>query len=268
MKHITSRENAHYKELVRLARSSRTRRDAETIVLDGVHLVQAYIERFTSAPLQLFIKRSAQDRPEIAALSAGGRSVMLLDDILFDRAAPVQSPTGVLALAPKPTLIASKPPAAGFHVLLDAIQDPGNVGAIIRSAAAAGAAAVHLSSECADPWSPKALRGGMGGQFAITIEQHDDLSTTASALGVRLFACVAGAPISLFAADLRGPVGFIVGGEGAGISAPLLQQAHQLLCIPMSEGIESLNAAAAASVIFYERFRQTTLASLACASKR
>jgi TrmH family RNA methyltransferase len=101
----------------------------------------------------------------------------------------------------------------------------------------------------------------MGGQFVIAIEQHDDLSVAASALGVRLIACAVDAPLSLFDADLRGPAGFIVGGEGAGISAPLLRQAHQLLCIPMSEGIESLNAAAAASVVFYERFRQTTIAS-------
>ena len=262
MKHITSRENTHYKELVRLARSSRARREAETIVLDGVHLVQAYIEHFASLPLRLFIKHSAQDHREIAALSASGSSVMLLDDVLFDRATPVQSPAGIMAIAPRPSVTVSKP-AAGFHVLLDAVQDPGNLGAIIRSAAAAGAAAVHLSSECADPWSPKALRGGMGGQFVIAVEQHADLSTAASSLGVRLIACVASAPISLFDADLRGPAGFILGGEGAGISAPLLQQAHQLLRIPMSEGIESLNAAAAASVIFYERFRQTTSASFA-----
>src|SRR5215208_4520458 len=92
MKHITSRENAHYKELVRLARSSRARREAETIVLDGVHLVRAYVERFASVPLRLFIKQSAQDHHEIAALSGSSSSVMLLDDILFDRATPVQSP--------------------------------------------------------------------------------------------------------------------------------------------------------------------------------
>jgi len=261
MKHITSRENVHYKELVRLARSSRARRDAETIVLDGVHLVQAYIERFTSVSLQLFIKRSAQEHPEIAALSAASSSVMLLDDILFDRAAPVQSPAGILAIAPRPEVVVPKLPAPGFHVLLDGVQDPGNLGAIVRSAAAAGAVAIHLSSECADPWSPKALRGGMGGQFVIAIEQHDDLSVAASTLDVRLVACVADAPISVFDADLRGPAGFIIGGEGAGISAPLLRRAHQLLCIPMREGIESLNAAAAASVVFYERFRQTTIAS-------
>ena len=103
----------------------------------------------------------------------------------------------------------------------------------------------------------------MGAQFVVGVEQHDDLNAAASALSVRLIACVAHAPSSLFDADLRGPAGFILGGEGAGISAALLRQAHQLLRIPMSEGVESLNAAAAASVIFYERFRQNTVASAA-----
>src|SRR4051794_26925529 len=262
MKNISSGGKAHYKEMVGLGRSSRAPREAKTNVVDGVHLVQAYIQRFASEPLQLFIKRSAQHHPEIAALSAASNSVMLLDDVLFDRAAPVQSPIGILAIAPRPRGV-GQTAAAGFHVLLDGVQDPGNLGAIIRSAAATGTASVHLSSACADPWSPKALRGGMGAQFVVGVEQHDDLNVAASALGVRLIACVAHAPSCLFDADLRGPAGFILGGEGAGISTPLLRQAHQLLRIPMSEGVESLNAAAAASVIFYERFRQNTVASSA-----
>ena len=256
MKSIRSRDNAQYKELVRLARSARARREAGTIVLEGVHLVEAYLERFGATPLRMFVKQSRQQHPEIAALAARSGSVMLLDDNLFARAAPVQAPAGILALADRPSVHATGR-TGGFDVLLETVQDPGNVGAILRSAAAAGARAAHLSSDCADPWSPKALRGGMGAQFVFPVHQHADLSAAASGLGIRLIACVADAPISLFDADLRGPAGFIIGGEGAGISDALLKQAHQLLCIPMSEGIESLNAAAAASVIFFERFRQS-----------
>jgi TrmH family RNA methyltransferase len=259
MKHISSRENPLYKELRRLASSGRARREHNTIVLDGVHLVQTYLSRFGSGSLRLFIKQSAHDHPEIAALAEQTKSVMLLDDSLFDRAAPVESPVGILALAPRPTppeISADSP----LHVLLDGVQDPGNVGAILRSAAAAGAVAVHLSSDCADPWSPKTLRGGMGAQFVIPVAQSDDLSSAAAALGVPLVACVANGQTSLFHADLRGPIGVIIGGEGGGISQPVLRQAHLLLRIPMSGGIESLNAAAAASVVFYVRFRQQDLA--------
>jgi TrmH family RNA methyltransferase len=259
MKHISSRDNPLYKELRRLAGSPRARREHGMIVLDGVHLVQTYLSRFGPASLRLFIKPSARDHPEIAELAEQSTSAMLLDDSLFDRVAPVESPVGVLALAPRPT-----PPSISnvspLHVLLDGVQDPGNVGAILRSAAAAGAVAAHLSSDCADPWSPKTLRGGMGAQFVIPIAQSEDLSLAATALGVPLIACVANGQTSLFHADLRGPIGVIIGGEGGGISEPLLRQAHQLLSIPMRAGIESLNAAAAATVIFYERFRQQELA--------
>jgi len=255
VKQISSRENPRYKELLRLARSSRARREQGTLLLEGVHLVRAYSDRFGAYSMRLFVRQSARDHPEIAALAAGPAPVLVLDDGLFDRAAPVQSSVGILALASKPSP-AAPIHANGFHVLLDAVQDPGNVGAIVRSAAAAGAVAAHLSSNCADPWSPKALRGGMGAQFVIRIEQHADLAAAASNLGAPLFACAASARQSLFDADLRRAAGFIIGGEGAGISSALLKQAHELLRVPMSEGIESLNAAAAAAVVFYERYRQ------------
>jgi RNA methyltransferase, TrmH family len=253
MKQISSRENPRYKELLRLARSTRARREQGIILLEGVHLIRAYIDRFGSESVELFVKQGAREHPEISAIVTGNISSMLLDDSLFERAAPVQTPVGILALAARPVL---EPATDGFHVLLDAVQDPGNVGAILRSAAAAGAVAAHLSPDCADPWSPKALRGGMGAQFVIRVEQPADLIAAASTLGTPLIACVASAPTSLFDADLRGAAGFIIGGEGAGISPALVTRAHQLLRIPMSDGIESLNAAAAASVVFYERLRQ------------
>ena len=263
MKQISSRENPRYKELLRLTRSARARREQGTILLEGVHLIRAYIDRFGSQSVQLFVKQAARNHSEIATITAGKVPPMLLDDSLFDRAAPVQTSVGILALATKPRVLESAAHADGFYVLLDAVQDPGNVGAILRSAAAAGAVAAHLSSDCADPWSPKALRGGMGAQFVIRVEQHADLIAAASTLGSPLVACVASAPTSLFDADLRGAAGFIIGGEGAGISPGLIEQAHQLLRIPMRDGIESLNAAAAASVVFYERLRQSHLAGRA-----
>lgn len=260
MKHITSRDNASYKRLLRLIASARERKEADVIVLDGIHLVQSYLQQFGgAAPVQLFVRTSAASHPEVQSLCRRVDGTMLVDDGLLDRASSMSSPSPVVALAPRPAAKPAARQADRFEVLLDDVQDPGNVGTIIRSAAAAGCAAVHLSSKCADPWSPKALRGGMGAQFAIAIQQHDDLASAAPALGLRLIACGAQAERSVFESDLTGTVGIIIGGEGAGISQPLLRQAHQLLCIPMCEGIESLNAAAAAAVVCYERFRQTRL---------
>jgi TrmH family RNA methyltransferase len=260
MKTIRSRENTQYRELLQLARSARARRLTRTILLDGVHLIQTYIRRFTAHGLRLFVQESKHQSPEIAALIEHGQDTLLLDDRLFERVALVQSPAGILGVALQPE-IASPARQNPFQVAIEAVQDPGNLGAILRSAAAAGASAAHLSSDCADPWSPKALRGGMGAQFVIPTHQHADLISAAAALGVRLVACTADAQDSLFDVDLTGSVCFIIGAEGAGISQKVRERAHQLLRVPMSDGIESLNAAAAASVIFYERFRQTRVDS-------
>jgi TrmH family RNA methyltransferase len=257
MKQITSRDNAVYKSIRRLVRSARGRREEGRIVLDGVHLVQAYLERFGAEGVELVIRESAAQLSEVKALAERTTSATM-SDALFDQVAPVQSPLGILALAPLPQVIAPGD-GQGFQVLLDGLQDPGNIGAILRSAAAAGARMAHLSADCADPWSPKCLRGGMGAQFLLALQEHHSLAVAAGSLGVRLIACTADAPMSLFDADLRGDVGFIIGGEGAGVSPELLAQAHQKIRVPMRAGIESLNAGAAAAVCFYEWVRQARI---------
>lgn len=255
MKHITSRDNPFYKRLVRLSRASRAERRAEgTVVLEGVHLVRAYLDRFGSEGVELVVKESAQAHPEIARLATQAPTTSMADGI-FDIAAPVQSPVGVMAFAPIP-----KPSGArwkdGFQVFLDGVQDPGNLGSILRSAAAAGASVAHVSPQCADPWSPKSLRGGMGAQFVLPIDEQADLGSAAQEAGLRLVACTASGEASLFDADLRGAIGFVIGSEGTGITPRLAAQAQQRVRIPMFNGVESLNAAAAAAVCFYEWLRQ------------
>jgi TrmH family RNA methyltransferase len=258
MKQLSSKDNPQYKALVRLARSARTRREQSLLVLDGVHLVESYLQAFGADTVQLFVKLSAADHPEVAALSARAPCT-ILQDTLFNEAAPVESPVGILAVAAIPR-VERNPDTSGFQVLLDGIQDPGNLGAVLRSAAATGATAVHLSRSCADPWSPKALRGGMGAQFHLPVQEHDDLNAAAAALNCRLVAATMDATQSLFATDLRGPLGFVIGGEGAGISPGLLASVAERISIPMRAGIESLNVASAAAVIFYEWLRQSRAA--------
>lgn len=224
-------------------------------MLDGVHLVQAYLESFGARGVELVIKRSAAKDQEIKAL-ADRITSMTMSDSLFDQLAPVASPVGILALAPLPT-VTSAQDGRSFQVVLDNVQDPGNVGAILRSAAAAGARMAHLSPDCADPWSPRCLRGGMGAQFLLSVQQHDSVATFAASIEARLIACAPNASTSLFDADLSGNVAFIIGGEGRGISQELLARADQKIRIPMRAGLESLNVGAAAAVCFYEWVRQS-----------
>jgi len=138
-------------------------------------------------------------------------------------------------------------------VLLEDIQDPGNLGALLRTAAAAGVEQAYLSTACADAWSPKALRGGQGAHFRLGVQERADLVAVARRFPVH--AAVLGARESLFDLDLRGTAGFAFGNEGAGLSEAL-RACTRPFSIPMSGQVESLNVAAAAAVCLFERVRQ------------
>jgi TrmH family RNA methyltransferase len=261
VKRITSRDNPQYRELWRLAHSAKARREQGRTLLDGVHLVQAYAAAFGIDGVQLILRASAVDHPEIAALVEvpGAAAPLALADALFDGLSPVERPVGVMAAISIRPGIAPKRVQDGFSVFLDGVQDPGNLGSILRSAAAAGAKQVALSARCADAWSPKCLRGGMGAQFHLAINERVDLEAAMQTFMGRLVATDGAVPRSLYEVDLSGPVGFILGAEGAGISESLKTRADVQVRIPMEQGIESLNVAAAAAIQFYE-WRRRNLA--------
>jgi TrmH family RNA methyltransferase len=146
----------------------------------------------------------------------------------------------------------------GPMVVLEGVQDPGNVGAIIRSAAAFGAGTVVLDRQCADPWSPKVLRAGQGGHFAVGIRQSDDLLEAME--GRRLICTVVHGGTPLRQADLSGRVAWAFGAEGAGLSARMVEKAAARVTIPMAGG-ESLNVAAAAAICLYEGFSRPAAGS-------
>ncbi len=256
MKHVTSRENPLFKELKKLAGSARQRHKAGQALLDGVHLVQAYLDAGRQ-PLQVLVSASAQRDQEIAVLleKISGAPLVLLDDALFAELTELATPTGILALIAQPQ---SQVPAARsqFALLLEDIQDPGNLGSMIRSAAAAGCDAVFLSKGCADAWSPRVLRAGMGGHFALAVHQDADLIAAAAAFAGAAYAASLRADSRvLYACALRGRVAFAIGNEGAGLTPDLLAVC-QAATIPMPGKVESLNAAAAAAICLFEASRQ------------
>src|SRR5262249_45087813 len=148
------------------------------------------------------------------------------------------------------------PADAPFVLLLEDIQDPGNVGALLRSAAAAGAGHVVLSARCAFAWSPKVLRSAMGGHFALNIVEGEDLAAFASKYKGTVVALEGEARRSLYELDLRGPCAFVVGNEGAGVTAELAARAKDRVRIPTSGRVESLNAGIAGSIALFECMRQ------------
>jgi TrmH family RNA methyltransferase len=253
VKHIASRDNPQFRQLWRLAHSARERRGGGQMLLDGVHLIDAYAAVFGPGNVQLFARASSLDREEVAGRLRLARDPVVLSDALFDEISPVETPTGVLAVAPIPQPgSVAEADRDRFSVFLDGLQDPGNLGAVLRSAAAAGGRDAFLSAQCADPWSPKCLRGAMGAHFHLVLHDRVDLLDAARSFGGRLIAADSRGERNLFEADLEGTVGFIIGGEGTGISPALFELAAERIRIPMAAGIESLNAAAAATLVFYE----------------
>lgn len=260
MKFISSRENAFFKQLVKLAGSASHREAERLALLDGIHLIETYFSAM-GLPKKLIVSSSGQTNAEIARFLSrpGAESVetVFMSDALFRAISPVQSPAGILALVqvPSPVEIRIRTQER-FYVLLEAVQDPGNVGSILRSAAAAGATDIFLSEGCADAWSPKTLRAAMGAHFLVRIHEQSALGAVACSFDGRVIATALKAEKSLYQIRLTGPVAFLFGNEGAGLTAKLLNVAGERVTIPMSGGMESLNAAAAAAVCFFEKVRQ------------
>lgn len=253
-KQITSRDNPLFKRMKKLADSARERRLAGQTLLDGTHLLQAYADS-GGVPATLLLQEGAHTT-EMTALLHQFAAVMqvALPAALFAELSPVATPSGLLALVDIPHR--PLPPSPQFGLLLEDLQDPGNLGSVLRSAAAAGVDVVWLSKGCADAWSPKTLRGGQGAHFVMPIVERVELAAVAAGFpGLTLAACLQGAP--LYDLDLRGPSAFIIGNEGAGLSATLLEVASLRYTVPMPGRVESLNAAAAAAVSLFEKVRQT-----------
>ena len=255
MKAVSSRDNPAYKAMKKLVSSASERKKTGLSVLDGPHLLGAFLDS-GARPEELVVSRTGLERAEIARLvERSGARVTQFTDALFDSLSTVESPTGVLAVARTPAPRPA-PPDARLALLLEDIQDPGNVGTLLRSAAAAGADHVLLSPTCAFAWSPKVLRAGMGAHFAVNVVEGADLIGWLGAFKGTAIALDGSGDESLYDLDLRGSVALLVGNEGAGLSSGLRNAARLRARIPIAKRMESLNAAAAGTVALFEAARQ------------
>jgi RNA methyltransferase, TrmH family len=254
MKSIRSRDNPFYKDVARISSSARQRNKYKQTLLDGAHLLTSYLDS-GNRPRHILLNGESADDVEIAGLlqRTKGVPVTRLDNRLFAGLSELKTPSGILALIeiPRPAVLAAR-----FALLLDDIQDPGNLGSILRSAAAAGCDSAFLSSGCADAWSPKVLRASMGGHFVVRLHEQQDLQRVAKSFSGMVLATTLQSRHSLYDCDLRNNVAFLIGNEGIGLSAELLELATQQISIPMRGKIESLNAAAAAAICLFEAVRQ------------
>lgn len=255
---VSSRENAQYKQLRQLATSAQARRKSGRTVLDGVHLCQAWLEH-RGAPLICVVGESARSHAEADAVLAScdrlGAECLVLPEALFAPLSQVEHGVPLLFVVALPVPDATLK-LDGAALLLDGLQDPGNLGSILRSAAAAGMKRVFCGRGTASAWSPKVLRAGMGAHFVLDIVEDADLPSLVAEATVPVYATSSHASISIHDADLRTPSAWLFGHEGQGVSAPLLAAATRQLTIPQAPGVESLNVAASVAVCLFEQLRQ------------
>ena len=260
MQRITSRHNERLREVARLVDSSRDRRKSGRCVLEGTHLIEVYTTRI-GLPETLVVVDDRLDDPAIATLVARvpPTRVLTVPRPLYADIATLPPDVAALAVVTTPRTTRTRP--GSFCLLLEDVQDPGNVGSMIRSAAAAGVDQVVLSRHCAFAWSPRVLRAGQGAHFLTTLIEGVDVAEWVDAFratGGRVVATVVSDAPSIYTVDLRGRIALAIGNEGAGLSQALLGRSDIRIAIPMAAGSESLNAAAAAAILMFEATRQRT----------
>lgn len=252
---ITSAQNPKLKLVRALLGRPKERREANAFVAEGVRLLEealaaGWLFRFALAGERL----SERGEALVAALRAHGVEVEVVADALLDSISDTETAQGLLAVldlpAPDP-----QPAPLDFVLIPDQIRDPGNLGTLLRTAAAAGVQAVFLPPETTDAFAPKVVRAGMGAHFRLSILSlsWDEIRTRTSGLHL-LLADMDGRPC--WEIDLRLPLALIVGGEAEGASPAARRLAPAAISIPMPGGIESLNAGVAGSILMFEVVRQ------------
>jgi TrmH family RNA methyltransferase len=251
-RHITSRENPVYKSLRTLADHPHRQGLA---LADGIHLVSTCLAS-GAAVRELLVSESGLQNAEIAGLlqSSPGIDCLVLRDSLFREVSGVATPTGIAAVIAIP--MASDGKVQGDALLLDAVQDAGNVGTLLRTAAAAGIAEVLLGPGCAGAWTARVLRAGQGAHFSLAIREQVDIAAALAASTATSIATVVRGGARLYDVDLTGPLLWLLGNEGAGLSPELVAAADLRVTIPLAASSESLNVAAAAAICLFEARRQ------------
>jgi len=250
---ITSRDNPLLVKLRKLARDPAAYRKAGELWLEGDHLCSALQAR-GQRPAQAVVADSAWAQPRLRALAQWAQRVVVVPDALFDGFSALESPARLGYVLPLPAAPVIDPVAAS--VVLDRVQDAGNVGSILRTAAAFGVRQVLALQGTAALWSPKVLRAGMGAHFGLHLVeglQLDDLAV----LTVPLVGTSLATDALLPSAVLPQPCAWVLGHEGQGVAPALLARCALTVRIPQPGGEESLNVAAAAAVCLYESQRQS-----------
>lgn len=256
---ITSTQNPLVK-LFKKLQTSKHRREMGFLFLEGENLLDEAVQAGRSFEVVCFTERWADRNPALLDQVArcSDRVELVTEEVLKAMALTV-NPEGVVASSPK--LPGIEVPIASFGLVLDRIQDPGNVGTMIRTAAAAGVEGLWVSHDSADLENPKVMRSSAGQWFRLpmmTVNNLPERLQTAKAAGFQIVTTLPRAEQTLWQVDLTVPTLVVLGNEGAGLSPEIEALSTLPIRIPVMNGVESLNVAIAASVVMYEVQRQRT----------
>ena len=256
---VSSRRNSLVKEL-RAAFHSGAPTDDLHCALDGSKIVEEAIRSGWRLKAVFFAESARERAGKLLPQLSSHTEILLLPDEVFRSAVLTESPQGIAALAKirEHTLADLLRPENPLIVVAAGLQDPGNLGTIVRSAEAFGASGLTAVEGTVNPFTPKVIRGSAGSVFRLPLlkASSSDVLRALRGRGVRLLATSSHKSTPLQETDLSGPLAIIIGNEGAGVSRDLLAQADQNIGIPHSPKVESLNAGIAASVVLYECSRQ------------
>lgn len=257
MKKITSRDNPIIKSAARLKQKKYRSRE-NLFLLEGKKLVQEALNLLCEVNT-LFIDMHRMGEYEDITNQGGCRDCYQVSSEVMAVLSDTETPQGIVAVLPVPDYdLQALSRKAGSMVYLDRLSDPGNLGTIIRTGWAFGAAAILLSPDCVDPYNPKVVRASMGGVLSIpileniTVQHLMDLKKR----GFEVLCTTLQAAHSIYDKDLAGKKVFVIGNESQGVSQEVLETADISLKIPMRPGIDSLNAAVACGIILSEVWRK------------
>ncbi|MFQ4138797.1 TrmH family RNA methyltransferase [Nodosilinea sp. PGN35] len=255
---LTSLQNPLVKSIRKL-HQAKERRSQNQFLLEGTHLIQEALA--TSYPLDVVCYTPAwrQAHSDLALeLEQRAERVELVAEALLERMATTQHPDGVVAIAPQVFRSANRA-VQGIGLAVETLQDPGNLGTIIRTAVAAGVDGLWLSADSVAPDHPKVLRASAGQWFRLPLTVVDDLNALLAdweQTGVQLVATSSYAPVDYWSVDFTKPTVIVLGNEGAGLSENLQRRATVQVRIPMAGAVESLNVGISAALLLYEARRQ------------
>ena len=250
---ITSKSNRKVKEIVKLQKDSKARERKKLFVVEGSRLVY---EAYTDQIKEVYISEAFLKKHMVK-----DKSYQIVSDEVFSYISDTKSPQGILAVVRQKAYPLDKVIGKQKHLLLllESIQDPGNLGTIFRAAEAAGITGIIMNDQCADIYNPKTIRGTMGSIYRIPFIVVDDFENVARQIkeaNIKLYATHINGKTSYDKYDYREGSAFFVGNEGSGLTNKVVKLADELIRIPMLGQVESLNVAVATTALVFEVARQ------------